>query len=97
MPLTIFGSFLVLVSVLLDLGSYWKQSAKTLRTKRSANVSSSAYMLKLGHYVCSIVSLTIFSNWVGLGMEFAAFLFCLVTFTLVIKYKPRGWKLFDSK
>jgi hypothetical protein len=93
--LKVVGSVLVFVAVFFDLQSYWKQISKTIRTKHSGQVSSSAYMAKIAHYLCSIVSLAIFSNWVGFGMEGAAFIFCLVTFALVIKYKPKGWKLID--
>jgi len=81
-------------SIFFDLSSYWKQISKTLRTKRSSQVSSTAYMMKLGHYLCSLVALTLFANWVGWIMEFAALVACLICFTLVIKYKPRNWRLF---
>lgn len=90
------GSALVFASVFFDLYSYWKQISKTLREKDSKDVSSSAYLMKIGHYICSTISLSIFANWVGFGMEFAAFLMCLVTLLLVAKYKPKGWKLFGK-
>lgn len=88
------GAILVFVSVYFDLYSYWKQISKTIREKDSKDVSSSAYIMKIGHYLCSVTSLAIFANWVGFGMEFAAFLMCLFTLFLVAKYKPKGWKLF---
>lgn len=93
-PLKTIGAFLVFSSVFFDLFSYWKQIAKTLREKNSKNVSSSAYLMKLTHYLCSVTSLAIFSNWVGFGMEVSAFFFCIVTLALVVKYKPKGWRLF---
>ena len=81
-------------SVLFDLASYWKQISKTLRTKKSAQVSSSAYMMKLSHYTCSIIALAVFANWAGFTMEMFAFAACLVCFYLVILYKPKTWRLF---
>ena len=81
-------------SISFDLLSYWKQISKTLRTKKSAQVSSSAYIMKLLHYTCSIIALAVFANWTGFTMEMFAFTACIVCFYLVIKYKPRGWRLF---
>ena len=94
MILKIIGGMLVFASCLFDLFSYWKQIAKTLRTKKSGQVSSQAYMMKISHYLCSLIALAIYTNWVGFGMEFSAFVICLIAFSIVIKYKPRGWKLF---
>ena len=88
------GSVLVFVAVFFDLFSYWKQIVKTLRAKDSKEVSSSAYLMKIVHYLCSVISLAIFSNWVGFGMEFAAFIFCLITLAVVAHHKPKGWRLF---
>jgi len=90
------GSILVFVAVYFDLFSYWKQISKTLREKNSAEVSFSAYIMKILHYLCSTISLAIFANWVGFGMEFAAFIVCLITLAIVAHYKPKGWKLFGK-
>ncbi len=89
------GSIMVFVAVYFDLFSYWKQISKTLREKDSRDISSSAYIMKIVHYLCSTISLAIFSNWVGFGMEFAAFMICLVTLAIVARYKPKGWRLFN--
>ena len=88
------GSVLVFVAVYFDLFSYWKQISKTLRERDSKDVSSSAYLMKIAHYLCSTISLSIFANWVGFGMELAAFIVCLITLAIVAKFKPKGWKLF---
>jgi hypothetical protein len=82
-------------SILFDLASYYKQIAKTLRTRRSSQVSSSAYMLKLSHYTCSVIALILFYNWVGLVMELAALIACLFCFVIVVRCKPKSWKLID--
>ena len=90
------GSILVFVAVYFDLFSYWKQIAKTLRERDSKEISSSAYLMKILHYLCSTISLAIFSNWVGFGMEFTAFIVCLFTLAVIARFKPKGWKLFDT-
>jgi uncharacterized oligopeptide transporter (OPT) family protein len=81
-------------SILFDLLSYYKQIHKTLKTKHSSQVSSTSYMFKISHYLCSIVALILYSNWIGLTMESAAFVICLVAFSIIVHYKPRKWKLF---
>lgn len=95
MILKIIGGLFVAASCLFDLSSYWKQISKTLRTKKSAQVSTQAYMMKISHYLCSLIALAIYVNWVGFGMEALAFIICLICFVIVMKYKPRGWKLFS--
>lgn len=90
--LKIIGGVLVGFSCLMDLASYYRQIGKTLRTKKSGQVSSTAYVLKICHYLSSLIALAIFTNWVGFGMEFAAFTFCIAALSIVIKYKPKGWR-----
>jgi len=84
-------------SILFDLLSYYRQIHKTLKTKHSNQVSSTAYLYKLSHYTCSIIALVIFANWTGFLMEMCAAIACLICLFLVIKYKPRGWRLVDFK
>jgi uncharacterized protein with PQ loop repeat len=93
--LKLIGIACVTGSILFDLASYYKQIAKTLKTKHSNQVSSTAYMMKLAHYTCSIIALVAFANWVGLTMELSATIACLICFGLVIHFKPRGWRLFN--
>jgi putative methionine-R-sulfoxide reductase with GAF domain len=82
-------------SILFDLASYYRQIKKTLKTKHSGQVSSTAYILKLSHYLCSIVALVLFYNWVGFFMEMAALIACLFCFVIVVRCKPKNWKLID--
>jgi len=83
----------IVIALFLEMFSYYRQIAKTLKTKRSAQVSSSAYEYKLAKYVVTIIGLAIYSNWVGLGLEVAALSMCLVAFAIIIKYKPKKWRL----
>jgi len=89
----ILGTICVALAVLLELLSYYKQIAKTLRTKHSDDVSSSAYLYKLLKYVVTIVGLLIYANYVGMALELAAFLFCLISLCIIAKFKPKGWSL----
>lgn len=91
----ILGIVCIILALFLELASYYKQIAKTLRTRRSGQVSSSAYMYKLAKYVVTLISLGIYSNWVGFGLEVAALIICTVAFIIIIKYKPRGWRLWN--
>jgi uncharacterized protein with PQ loop repeat len=92
--LHIIGVTCITIAVILELASYYKQVAKTLRTKKSGNVSSSAYMYKLAKYIFTIIALMIYSNWVGVGIEVAALIMCVITLWIICRYKPRGWRLF---
>lgn len=88
------GCLLVSASVFFDIYSYWKQVVKTLREKESKDVSTSSYIMKIVHYLCSIGALVIFMNWAGLIIETVPLICCLVVLAVVAKYKPKGWKLF---
>ena len=92
--MNILGIFCVAAALVLELASYYKQIAKTLRSKHSNQVSSTAYLLKLIKYIFTMIGLAIYLNWVGFIMELAALLICLVAFYIIIKHKPKGWKLF---
>jgi hypothetical protein len=89
------GIVLVTGAVLFDFTNWQKQISKVLRTKHSSQISSSALLAKVGHYFCSVTSLLIFENWLGAFMECIALICCLITLSLVIKYKPRKWRLFS--
>lgn len=88
------GCILVSASVFFDIYSYWKQITKTLREKESKDVSTSAYLMKIVHYLCSIGALIIFMNWAGLVIETVPLVCCLIVLAVVAKYKPKNWKLF---
>jgi len=79
----------------LDTMSYWRQIRKTVRTKRSTQVSSTQYLYKIGKAVCALVGLGIYMNWVGVIME--CFMLCIYILSLVViaRYKPKGWSLFS--
>lgn len=87
------GAVCVTIACFLDLSSYYRQISKTLRTKKSAQISSTAYIMKCAKILFNMTGLAIFANWVGFGMEGAALIFCLAAFGIIVKYKPRGWKL----
>jgi uncharacterized protein with PQ loop repeat len=87
------GAILALSAVCFDFTSYIKQISKTLRTRRSKDVSTTAYMLKIAKILCSTTSLAIFANWVGFSMEAAALIICLVTLAVISHYKPKNWRL----
>jgi len=91
----VIGICCAVCAVMFSLLAYYKQIQKTLRTKRSNQVSSTSYMMYLAHYTCSMTALILFSNWVGLCMEASACVACLTCFGIVIKYKPKKWKLFN--
>jgi len=88
------GGACVVLALFLDSMSYWKQIAKTLRTKKSTQVSSSQYLYKIGKALCALVGLAIYSNWVGVGIEVFMTLVYVASLIVVVKYKPKGWKLF---
>jgi uncharacterized protein with PQ loop repeat len=70
------GVFCIGMALILELLSYWKQIAKTLRTKKSAHVSSTAYLLKLVKYAFTILGL------ISLQIPFTHILGANVKFTL---------------
>ena len=88
------GSICIGSALLLDTLSQYKQIAKIFRVKHSNQVSSSAYMLKIVKVFFSMTGLAIYMNYVGLGMEFFMLLVYITAFIVVIKYKPKNWKLF---
>jgi uncharacterized protein with PQ loop repeat len=91
----IVGVSCIAIALILELLSYYKQIAKTLRTKHSSQVSSTAYVFKILKYIFTIIGLAVYANWVGLGLEAAALTICVVALSIIIRYKPKGWKLFS--
>jgi len=90
------GSICVALALILDISSYWKQIAKILKTKKSSQVSSSSYLYKIAKGIFAILGLLIYSNFVGLGMEVILLLVYIVSLLIVIRYKPRRWRLFGE-
>lgn len=89
------GSICVTLALLLDSISYYRQIAKTLRTKKSRDVSSSAYLYKIAKAILAGIGLCIFSNYVGLVMETVMLVVYVISLWVICKYKPKGWKLFQ--
>jgi hypothetical protein len=87
------GTVCVTLALLLDSASYYKQIAKTLRTKKSKDVSSSAYLYKICKALLASVGLFIFANYVGLAMELVLLIVYAISLYVICKYKPKGWKL----
>lgn len=87
------GTACVVLALLLDSASYWRQIAKIIRTKRSKDVSSTSFVYKILKAVIAAIGLASFANYAGLVMEMV--MLCVYIFSLVIicKFKPKGWKL----
>jgi len=88
------GGACVAIAILLDTMSYWRQIKKTLRTKKSAQVSSTQYLYKIAKALCAMTGLAIYLNWVGFGIEAVMLLVYIISLVVVIKYKPKRWTLF---
>jgi uncharacterized protein with PQ loop repeat len=89
------GTVCVTLALALDSASYWKQIIKILRTKRSKDVSSSSYILKIGKAVIAAVGLATFANYAGLVMELVMLAVYVASLVIICRYKPRGWKLWN--
>jgi uncharacterized protein with PQ loop repeat len=89
------GSACVTLALVLDSTSYYRQIAKTLRTKKSKDVSSSSYLYKIMKAILAAMGLIIFSNYVGLAMELVMLVVYVVSLYVICKYKPKNWKLID--
>ena len=83
------------IALFLDSMSYYKQIKKTLRTKKSSQVSSSAFLYKIAKALFAIIGLAIYNNRVGLGMEaFMLVVYC-ISLAVIAHYKPKNWRLFS--
>jgi len=87
---TIFVAF----ALFLDTLSYYRQIKKTLRTKKSSQVSSTAFLYKIAKVLFAMVGLGIYKNWVGMGMEIFMLLVYIISLFVIIKHKPKNWRLF---
>ena len=81
-------------ALLLDTASYFRQIKKTLRTKKSSQVSSTSFLYKIAKAICALVGLAIYKNFVGVGMELFMLAIYVVSLGIIIRYKPKGWRLF---
>jgi uncharacterized protein with PQ loop repeat len=80
-------------ALLLDTLSYYRQIKKTLKAKKSSQISSTAFLYKIGKVICAIAGLAIYSNWVGLSMEVFMLVVYLVSLWVIIRFKPKRWSL----
>lgn len=90
----IFGLACAATASILDIASYYRQIAKILRTKKSSQVSSTAYLFKIGKGIPAMIGLIIYANWMGLTMEFIMLMVYITSLVIIIRYKPKDWKLF---
>lgn len=87
------ASVSVVIALALDTASYWRQIRKTIRTKKSSQVSAMAFIYKIAKAIFAMVGLAIYSNFVGLGMECFMLAVYAVSLGVIIKFKPKGWNL----
>jgi uncharacterized protein with PQ loop repeat len=81
------------IALFLDSLSYYRQIRKTLKTKKSSQVSSTSFIYKILKAKFSIVGLIIYSNWIGVGMELFMLFVYIVSLLVIIKFKPKNWSL----
>jgi uncharacterized protein with PQ loop repeat len=91
------ASVAVAAALALDTASYWRQIKKTIRTKKSSQVSSTSFLYKIAKALCALVGLAIYRNFIGCGMELFMLLIYSVSLGIIIRYKPRNWTLFGGK
>lgn len=85
--------FCVGTALFLDTLSYYRQIKKTLRSKKSSQISSTAFLYKIGKVAFAMTGLALSMNWVGFTMEIFMLLVYIVSLWVIVKYKPRGWSL----
>lgn len=93
--LRLVGVTCAVVALFFEFSSYYKQISKTLRARHSNQVSSSAYLYKIAKISFNLINLSIFSNWVGFGMEAAALVICVGALGVIAHFKPKAWRLFN--
>jgi uncharacterized protein with PQ loop repeat len=86
----------VIIALLLDSLSYYRQIRKTLKTKKSSQVSSTSFIYKILKAKFSITGLIIYANWVGVGMELVMLGVYIISLIVIMKYKPKGWSLWKN-
>ena len=91
-----FATLFVAVALYLDTLSYYRQIKKILRTKRSSQISSTSFLYKIAKALFALTGLAIYRNLVGMGMEIFMFAIYAISLGVIIRFKPRGWKLFGG-
>jgi hypothetical protein len=85
------ATLFVVAALWLDTLSYYRQIKKTLKAKKSSQISSTAFLYKIGKVAFAMIGLALCSNWVGLGMEGFMLLVYTVSLWIIVKYKPKTW------
>lgn len=89
-----FATVCVTAALFLDTASYFRQINKTVRTKKSSQVSAMSFVYKIAKALLAMIGLMIYSNYVGMSMEVFMLAVYAVSLAVIIKYKPKGWGLF---
>lgn len=87
------ASVSVAIALALDTASYWRQIKKTIRTKKSSQVSTTAFLYKIAKALFAMGGLAIYKNFVGLGMEIFMIIIYIVSLAIIAHYKPKNWSL----
>lgn len=87
------GTACVALALFFDTVSYWKQIVKTVKSKKSSQVSTSAYLYKIGKALFAMGGLAIYSNYVGMLMETFMLAIYIVSLIVIAHYKPKKWRL----
>jgi len=91
------GLLCVGLALFLDTLSYYRQIKKTIRMKKASQVSSTSFVYKILKAFCSTIGLVIYMNWVGFSMELFMLLVYIISLSIIIRYKPKNWHLFEWK
>lgn len=83
----------VAIALSLDTASYWRQIRKTIKTKKSTQVSSTSFIYKIAKALAALIGLAIYKNFVGMGMEMFMLVVYVASLYVIIKYKPKKWRL----
>jgi uncharacterized protein with PQ loop repeat len=89
-----FATLFVAVALYLDTLSYYRQIKKTLKTRKSNQVSSTSFLYKIAKALFALTGLAIYRNFIGVGMEVFMGLVYIVSLIIVCRYKPKQWRLF---
>lgn len=88
------ATLFVAIALWLDTLSYWRQIKKSLKTKHTNQVSTTAFLYKIAKAVFAMLGLAIYKNFVGLGMEVFMLVVYVVSLSVIAHYKPKNWSLF---
>lgn len=84
----------LMIAVFLDVSSHVYQIKKTRRDGKSSQISVKSLVLRSTKCAFTLIPLAIYANWLGFGMQVISLTACCTALIVVIKYKPKGWRLF---